>query len=251
VDGDGTTNGRYYNGRIDIGGAAFLVTRSGNGIRVTQIGESTDTLTLSRSGGGNWGGGNDGGGNDGGSVPGWLKGTFWGHHRNHDKDVEFTVSRNGEVVRRVWDNSGRMETANGNYSDGGFNISGTRFRVSSRGNGFYVVKDGDRSDNVTVRRGRRPGSSGGNFGNVPDWAIGNFRGFHRNHRKTVEMSINQDGSVTRYVFDRGEDRLTSDGRLEDDTLIFGRDRFLIRRRNNGIYVEKEGDRSDNVTLYRN
>ena len=96
--------------------------------------------------------------------------------------------------------------------------------------GIVANKNGDRND---WDRG------------VPEWAIGSFRGWDDRERLLLQLNISPSGGVHGWA---DADEFT--GRIARDRL-YVRDRsFRIRRNGDGIRLDEEGGRRQQIELWR-
>lgn len=80
---------------------------------------------------------------------------------------------------------------------------------------------------------------------VPEWAVGHFRGYDDFDNASVEMTIGPDGAVAGY---HNEADFT--GRLDDNRIKLGADEWNIARDGDGIRITNRRNSRHTVTLWR-
>ncbi len=96
--------------------------------------------------------------------------------------------------------------------------------------GIIASKNGDRND---WDRG------------VPEWAIGSFRGWDERERLLLQLNISQSGAAHGWA---DADEFT--GRVERDRLYLRDRTFRLRRNGDGIRLDEEGGRRQQIELWR-
>ena len=187
--------------------AAFRrrIERQWNRLR-NDINKLADTYDLAGLNGGGWMGGPrdpDGQGfpGRGGNVPSWAQGTFYARNPQNGGTIQMTVNRNGSVTLTYDNGAPIYASMNGTI----LNNPPYRSRVSRISNGIRTTStsNGDFIDYYRSPPG--PGWGGnpdGGGGDVPSWAVGTFYARNPTNGGTIQMSVQQNGSVT-LVFDNG------------------------------------------------
>jgi hypothetical protein len=179
---------------------------------------------------------NRGDGNDR-NVPNWLVGTFRGRNPSGRGRALVTVEEDGRVA--VVHGDGTRES--GRYRDRQLRVGNAVWNVSRNGDGFRA------QDNSTRRAedfARVQGGDDAGGGEVPDWAVGTFRGTTDSGES--ELTINRDGSVVARSLTQ---RTTFTGRYADGRLRFDWGTYSVVREGDGIRTINIGDRR-NQTSYR-
>lgn len=86
---------------------------------------------------------------------------------------------------------------------------------------------------------------------VPNWAVGTFRGFNGYISRDVEMSIQRGGSVVRNTWDRNGRRRTDTGLWRSGEIRIGGASYDVDRRGSGIRVTNEDNERDWMDLTPN
>ncbi|MCS6775713.1 MAG: hypothetical protein RMJ43_01980 [Chloroherpetonaceae bacterium] len=141
-------SGQWRNGRIELGSRVFDVERSGDGMVLTEVGDRSHRILLTRGNALPWG--EEEG--DFGRPPAWLVGTFEAYNEEQNCRVEMTVDRNGRVTTRVIQTSGRVSTLRGIYRHDRIEQDGKRYEVSRVPRGVILTEVGNRWRRYTYRR---------------------------------------------------------------------------------------------------
>jgi hypothetical protein len=82
-------------------------------------------------------------------IPSWAIGTFQGHNRKYNSDVELTITPSGQVYTVA---GGRR--FNGTFNGRTLDLQGNRFEVERSGNGLTTIEEGDYNNRVHYTRYR-------------------------------------------------------------------------------------------------
>ncbi|MCC6446402.1 MAG: hypothetical protein IT210_23495 [Armatimonadetes bacterium] len=152
-------SGNYADGRIALGKVGFYVSRSGSGIRITQVDDPRHRIDLRRG----WiGGGYDR--DDEGYTPSladilsgrygnrekppsWAVGTWRGYSRLYNMDVVLTVSRNGAVSV-----GSKGDSASGSYRNNRIVADSKTFIVERTRGGLRLIQSDDSRNRVDFRK---------------------------------------------------------------------------------------------------
>lgn len=138
-------SGQWGNGRITLGNRLFDVTRSGDGIMLTEVGDRSHRIPLTRGDAPPWE-------EESGRPPNWLIGTFEAYNEEQNSRVEMTVDRNGRVTTRVIQANGRISTLRGVYRNERIEQDSKRYEVSRVSRGIVLTEVGNRWKRYTYRR---------------------------------------------------------------------------------------------------
>jgi hypothetical protein len=187
-------NGRCANNVLYFEWGSFNVVREGrNNIATVEIGNERNRTSYRRVS--DFGGVTRPGYPDQyGNVPSWAIGTFRGTTINGE--AELTIAPNGEATARSL-NSNTLQT--GRYSNGLLTFDWGSFQLDQIDNGIRTTEVRNPRNTTTYRRisghqgDTRPGYPD-QYGNVPSWAIGTFRG--RTNEGESELTISSNGTAT-------------------------------------------------------
>lgn len=174
------------------------------------------------------------------NVPNWLVGTYTGRSpSNNRRNATLTIGRSGNVT--VTNERGRVDS--GQYANGQIDFNDNfSWTIDRNGNDIRV------RDTRTNRseRFRRTSDWNDNYdGNVPQWAIGTFRG--NTDSGESELTIGPEGSAsirslrTNQVFY---------GRYELGILNFEFGSFNVTRNGDGIRTIERGNRRNQTSYSR-
>ncbi len=249
-------NGRCVNDTLYFEWGSFKIVRDGrNNIATVEIGNERNRTTYRRtSGSGNvLPGYPDQSGNPGypdqqyGNVPGWAVGRFRG--ATADGDSELTISANGVATARSL-NSNQVFT--GRYANGVLTFDWGSFRVEQDGNGIATVDTRNRRNRTSYQRvsgyadiaPTNPTYPDQQYGNVPGWAVGRFRGATADGDS--ELTISANGVATARSLNSNQ---VFTGRYANGVLTFDWGSFRLVQEGNGLRTE-ELNNSQNRTSYR-
>jgi len=182
--------------------------------------------------------------NQGGNVPNWALGSFRGW--TNTGEAELTIAANGVATARSLSSNalytGRAVN-NVLYFDWG------SFNIVREGNGIATVEIGNQRNRTSYQRvSGYPGDQGPGYpdqgGNVPNWAIGTFRGQTTNGES--ELTIASNGVATARSLSTNA---LFTGRIENDLLTFDWGTFRVVRESRGIRTI-EVNNPNNTTSYR-
>lgn len=184
------------------------------------------------------------------TPPDWAIGTFRGYSPKYKLDVELRIDPRGHVFRYIWSRKNtRPDSAEGSWERGKLVFGGDTYYLSRRGGGIRTVKSSDPGDYTNFSRTGTPDRLPIRT-DVPDWAIGTFRGFNRKYNLEVEINITARGAVHRVIWnDKGRPD-SADGNFQDNQLVFGRDRYDIFKAGSGVHTIKVGDERDETDFRR-
>lgn len=182
-----------------------------------------------------------------GNVPNWAVGTFRGMTDNGES--ELTISPNGMATARSLNS---QDFGTGRYENGVLTFDWGTFNVVQDGN------NGIRTEEVRNRRNRTSyrrvgGYQGGvivptyptdQYGNVPSWAVGTFRGMTNDGES--EITISSNGMATARSLNSNQ---TFNGRYANGVLTFDWGSFRLVQESNGLRTEEINNRG-NRTSYR-
>ena len=236
------TNGSSYSGRcandvLYFDWGTFNVVREGrNNIAVVEMGNQRNRTIYRRVGG------------SGdvvatyptdqyGNVPSWAVGTFRG--MTNDGEAEITIRSDGVATARSLVNNAVF---NGGYANNLLTFDWGSFRLVNEGGGIRAVRVGERTGILYQRVTGYPGDTGptypSQYGNLPNWAVGRFRGMTNDGE--AELTIGSDGNAT--VRSLTTNQVFS-GRFANDVLTFDWGSFRLVRGNGGITLVEVGKQS--------
>lgn len=91
----------------------------------------------------------------------------------------------------------------------------------------------------------KSGDKSGHDRNVPEWAVGSFRGWDDVEGVALQLNIAPSGGVQGWA---NHEEFT--GRLESDRLYTGGRTFRVSRRGDGILLDEVGGRRQRMELWR-
>jgi len=181
-----------------------------------------------------------------GNVPSWLVGTYRG---TTERGVtELTIAPNGVATARSLNAD---DYGTGRYANGVLTFDWGTFNVIQEGNGIRTEEVRNRRNRTSYTR--VSGYTGGNnyptypdqqYGNVPTWAVGTFRG--NTNDGESEITISSDGSATARSLNTGA---IYNGRYANGVLTFDWGSFRLVQESNGLRTEEINNRG-NRTSYR-
>jgi hypothetical protein len=182
--------------------------------------------------------------NQGGNVPNWAIGTFRGW--TNTGEAELTIAANGVATARSLTSNALYTGRAANdvlYFDWG------SFNVVREGGGISTVEIGNQQNRTSYRRvAGYPGDQGPGYpdqgGNVPNWAIGTFRGQTNNGES--ELTIASNGVATARSLNTNA---LFTGRYANDLLSFDWGSFRLVREGRGIRTV-DVNNPNNTTSYR-
>ncbi|MEP6741305.1 MAG: hypothetical protein ABJB61_02315 [bacterium] len=241
-------NGRCANDVLYFDWGSFRLVRDGrNNIATVEIGNERNRTSYRRVSGGYTG---DVGpsypdqyGN--GNVPSWAVGTFRG--MTDRGESELSIAANGVATARSLNAD---DFGTGRYANGILTFDWGSFRVEQDGNGIVTVDNRNRRNRTSYRR--ISGYAGNvvptyptdQYGNVPSWAVGRFRGVTADGDS--ELTISADGVVTARSLNTNQ---LFNGRYANGVLTFDWGSFRIAQESSGIRTE-ELNNPQNRTSYR-
>lgn len=179
----------------------------------------------------------------GGRVPNWAVGTFRGW--TNTGEAELTISANGAATARSLSTNAIY---NGRFANDVLYFDWGSFNIVREGRGFATVEIGNQRNRTSYTRVGSPGGQGpfypGQNGNVPNWAVGTFRGWTNNTES--ELTIMDNGTATVRAASSGT---IYQGRFENNVLTFDWGSFRLVREGNGI-TTVEINNPQNRTSYR-
>jgi hypothetical protein len=242
-----TQTGSVNGSRMQLENTEFNLTRSFNGVRVTQTDDSSNAATYRRTGGG-------GGGDDfdpdppTGETPFWAVGRFYGYNSRYGAEIEIDISRNGNARARARFNDGRETTQTGTLRGSRLILDSIGFRVTRTGDGFRAVQDdGTTVDYARSRRPRPPHDP--DQTDIPSWVKGSFRGYNSLYDADIDLTITNSGSATANIRFRNGKRETQTGLVRDTVLTLKGFEFTLTRTARGFRAVQRGD-SRNTVEYR-
>jgi hypothetical protein len=185
--------GRCANNVLYFDWGSFNVVREGRNIATVEIGNERNRTSYRRVSG--FGGDTRPSYPDQyGDVPSWAVGTFRG--MTNDGESELTIEPNGVATARSL-NSNTLHT--GRYSNGILTFDWGSFQIDREDNGIRTVEVRNPRNRTSYRRisgyqGDTRPSYPDQYGNVPSWAIGTFRG--RTNDGESELTISPNGVAT-------------------------------------------------------
>ncbi len=227
-------NGRCYNDVVYFDWGSFNLVREGrNNIATVEIGNERNRTTYRRVSGGGYTGDvvptypTDQYGN----VPSWAVGTFRGV--TDRGETELTISPNGVATARSLNAD---DYGTGRYDNGVLTFDWGRFNVIQEGSGIRTEDVRNRRNRTSYRR-----VSGYNdvvttypqYGNVPGWAIGTFRGSNADGEN--EITILSNGQATARSLNTGQ---IFNGRYANGVLTFDWGSFRLVQEGSGIRTEE-------------
>jgi len=247
-------SGRCANDVLYFDWGSFNIVRDGrNNIATVEIGNERNRTSYRRVSGGQ----GDIGSNyptyptyptdQYGNVPGWATGVFRGTTNNGE--VELTIAPNGVATMRSLNSN---ELFKGRYDNGVLTFDWGSFNVASEGNGISTVDTRNRRNRTSYQRiSGYSGNIGSTFqkypdqgGNVPNWAVGTFRGVTNNGE--AEITISPNGIATMRSLNSNQ---LFNGRYANDVLTFDWGSFRLVREGGGISTVEVGN-EQNRTSYR-
>lgn len=219
--GGSMTYGTYYQGYLSMNGNRARVQQSGNGFQTVST-MNGETIYYSRNNsGGGWGGNQT-------RPPSWARGTFYGTAPNGTR-ITMTINNDGRISANV---GGGMSS--GYYQSGDYiNIDGNTARIYRQGDGFRTVST---ANNETIYYSKNSGGWGGGNGNVPNWAVGQFRGNSPQDGSQIFINIQSNGNVTINIGGN-----MNYGSLNGSTLTVNGATSTVYRNGNGIRTVSNSD----------
>jgi hypothetical protein len=80
---------------------------------------------------------------------------------------------------------------------------------------------------------------------VPEWAVGMFRGWDEQERSSIELTIGRDGTVAGWWHDQD-----FTGRWQDDRVNLGRRSFRASRQGEGLLLREVNNDRHRISLWR-
>jgi hypothetical protein len=248
--------GRCANDVLYFDWGTFNIARDGrNNIAIVEIGNTQNRTSYRRTSGnqGNYGQGYPGQGYPGqgypeqvGNVPSWAVGTFRG--MTDKGESELTIAPNGVATARALNSD---DFGTGRYANGVLTFDWGTFNVVQEGGGIRTEEVRNRRNSTSYRR--ISGYQGGvvvptyptdQYGNVPSWAIGTFRGMTNNGES--EITISSNGMATARSLNSNQ---LFNGRYANGVLTFDWGSFRLIQESNGISTVDVGNQQ-NRTSYR-
>ncbi|MGI8837217.1 MAG: hypothetical protein ACR2H4_11350 [Pyrinomonadaceae bacterium] len=181
-----------------------------------------------------------------GNVPSWAVGTFRGMTDNGES--ELTISPNGVATARSLNS---QDFGTGRYDNGVLTFDWGSFRVDQEGGGIRTTEVRNRRNTTSYRR--VGGYQGGvvvptyptdQYGNVPSWAVGTFRGMTNDGES--EITISSNGMATARSLNSNQ---VFNGQYANGVLTFDWGSFRLNQDGGGI-VTVEVRNPGNRTSYR-
>lgn len=246
-----TYSGRCYNDVIYFDWGSFNVVRDGrNNISTVEIGNERNRTTYRRVSGGGYTGDviptypNDQPGY--GNVPSWAVGTFRGV--TDRGETELTISPNGVATARSLNGD---DYGTGRYDNGVLTFDWGRFNLIQEGGGIRTEDTRNRRNRTSYRRVSGYNDVvttypqyGNQYGNVPSWAIGTFRGANADGEN--EITILSNGQATARSLSTGQ---VFNGSYSNGLLTFDWGSFRLVQESRGFRTE-EVNNPGNRSSYR-
>ena len=246
-------NGAVYSGHcandvLYFDWGTFNVARDGrNNIATVEIGNPRNRTIYRRvSGGYNTGDVGPAYPDQYGNVPSWVVGTFRG--LTEKGESELTIAPNGVATARALNGD---DFGTGRYANGILTFDWGSFRVEQDGDGIRTVETRNQRNRTSYQR--ISGYQGGvivptyptdQYGNLPTWAVGTFRGMTNDGES--EITISSNGMATARSLNSNQ---VFNGRYANDVLTFDWGSFRLVRENGGISTVEVGNQQ-NRTFYR-
>lgn len=181
-----------------------------------------------------------------GNVPSWAVGTFRGITNNGES--ELTIAPNGVATARSLNS---QDFGTGRYANGVLTFDWGSFSVDQDGDGIRTTEVRNRRNQTSYRR--VGGYQGGvvvpnyptdQYGNVPGWAVGTFRGTTNDGES--EITISSNGIATARSLTSNQ---IFNGRYANGVLTFDWGSFRLVQEDGGIRTV-EVNNPQNRTSYR-
>ena len=181
-----------------------------------------------------------------GNVPSWAVGTFRGMTNNGES--ELTIAPNGVATARSLNS---QDFGTGRYANGVLTFDWGSFRVDQDGDGIRTIDVRNRRNSTSYRR--VSGYQGGvvvptypadQYGNVPSWAVGTFRGLTSDGES--EITISSNGVATARSLNSNQ---LFNGRYANGVLTFDWGSFRLVQEGGGIATVEVANQQ-NRTSYR-
>jgi hypothetical protein len=245
-------NGAVYNGRcandvLYFDWGTFNIVREGrNNIATVEIGNERNRTSYRRVSGSQAIDIVPGYPDQYGNVPSWVVGTFRG--MSNRGESELTIAPNGVATARALNSD---DFGTGRYANGMLTFDWGSFRVEQDGDGIRTVDVRNQRNRTSYRR--ISGYQGGvvvptyptdQYGNVPSWAVGTFRGMTNDGES--EITISSNGMATARSLNSNQ---VFNGRYANGVLTFDWGSFRLVQDGGGISTIEVGNQQ-NRTSYR-